>query len=199
MTEINPNPAVIVLAGSNGAGKTTAARSLLANTLHVMTFVNADVIAQGLSGFDPAAATIRAGEIMVERLEELAAQHASFAFETTLAARTYAGKLQLLRESGYRVHLFYFWLDSVELAIARVAARVKSGGHDIPETTIRQPYGRSIRNLFNLYIPIVTGWKVYDNSGESRPRLIAKGKRDEPEVVLDPDIWSLIRRSAENA
>jgi predicted ABC-type ATPase len=97
---------VIVLAGINGAGKTTASRSLLANTLRVMTFVNADVIAQGLSGFDPDAAAIRAGRIMLEQLEELAAQRASFAFETTLAARTYAGKLRELRESGYRVHLF---------------------------------------------------------------------------------------------
>jgi predicted ABC-type ATPase len=198
MGEVNPNPAVIVLAGSNGAGKTTSARSLLANTLHVMTFVNADVIAQGLSGFDPAAAAIRASQVMLEQLEELAARRASFAFETTLAARTYAGKLHALRESGYRVHLFYFWLDSVDLAIARVAARVRRGGHDIPEATIRQRYGRSIRNLFKLYMPVVTGWKVYDNSAEGRTRLIAKGKPDQPEVVFDPECWSLIRRSAAN-
>src|SRR5437588_3177373 len=111
MDILSPNPTVIVLAGINGAGKTTAARSLLANTLKVMTFVNADVIAQGLSGFDPGAAAVRAGRIMLEQLHELAAQRADFAFETTLAGRTYAAWLDSLRESGYEVHLFYFWLN----------------------------------------------------------------------------------------
>ena len=198
MSELTPNPVVIVLAGSNGAGKTTASRSLLANTLKVMTFVNADVIAQGLSGFDPGAAAVRAGRIMLVQLKELAAQRANFAFETTLAGRTYASWLDSLRDSGYRVHLFFFWLNSPDLAVARVAARVKRGGHDIPATTIRQRYGRSIRNLSGLYMPVVTGWKVYDNSGESGPRLLATGKRDEPEVVCDPEAWHLVRRSAEN-
>src|SRR5258707_14460501 len=110
MSEVTSNPTVIVLAGINGAGKTTASRSLLANTLRVMTFVNADVIAQGLSGFDPDAAAIRAGRIMLEQLQELAAQRANFAFETTLAGRTYADWLDSLRTTGYRIHLFYFWL-----------------------------------------------------------------------------------------
>src|SRR5580700_8448462 len=131
MSDVIQNPSIIILAGINGAGKTTASRSLLANTLKVMTFVNADVIAQGLSGFDPDSAAMRAGQIMLEQLDNLAAQRASFAFETTLAARTYAGKLHSLRESGYAVHLFYFWLESEELAIARVAARVRKGGHHI--------------------------------------------------------------------
>ena len=136
---------------------------------------------------------------MLERLTELAAQRADFAFETTLAGRTYAGWLNSLRESEYRIHLFYFWLKSPELAIARVATRVKKGGHHVPEATIRQRYGRSVRNLFELYIPVVTSWKVYDNKGaEDRPRLLAKGKCDQPEVVLDPECRSLIRRSAAN-
>src|SRR4051795_9436930 len=118
MTEVSPNPTVIVLAGVNGAGKTTASRSLLANTLRVMTFVNADVIAQGLSGFDPDAAALRAGRIMLDQLRELAARRANFAFETTLAGRAYAGWLDSLRESGYETHLFYFWLKRAELAVA---------------------------------------------------------------------------------
>src|ERR1700731_472927 len=107
MQEASPSPTVIVLAGINGAGKTTASRSLLANTLKVMTFVNADVIAQGLSGFDPDAAAIRAGRIMLKEMKQLAAQRASFAFETTLAGRIYAPWLDSLRASGYRIHLFY--------------------------------------------------------------------------------------------
>src|SRR5947209_14069168 len=105
MSELTPNPALIVLGGCNGAGKTSASRSLLANTLKVMTFVNADVLAQGLSGFDPGAAAIRAGRIMLEQLKELAAQRANFAFETTLAGRAYAPWLDSLRGKGYRVHL----------------------------------------------------------------------------------------------
>jgi predicted ABC-type ATPase len=198
MPEVRPNPTVIVLAGVNGAGKTTASRSLLAKTLKVMTFVNADVIAQGLSGFDPDAVALRAGRIMLEQLHELVAQRADFAFETTLAGRTYATWLESLREDGYRSHLFYFWLDSPDLAIARVAARVQKGGHHVPEGTIRQRYGRSVRNLFDLYMPVVTGWKVYDNSGDARPRLIAKGKAEQPETVFDPETWSLVKRSAAN-
>lgn len=199
MNNQGANPTAIVLAGVNGAGKTTASRSLLAKTLRVMSFVNADVIAQGLSGFDPDAAAMRAARIMLEQLHDLAAQRANFAFETTLAARSYAGWLNSLRLSGYDVHLFYFWLDNVDLAIARVAARVQKGGHHIPEATIRRRYDRSIRNLFELYLPVVTSWRVYDNSVHGFPRLISKGKRNQPEVVLNADAWSMVRRSASHA
>lgn len=194
-----PNdPRVIVLAGVNGAGKTTSSRALLARTLKIMTFVNADIIAQGLSGFDPEAAAIRAGRIMLAELDELKKQRASFAFETTLAARSYAAWLNTLRESGYRVNLFYFWLNSAELAVSRVASRVQKGGHHVPEATIRQRYIRSVRNLFDLYIPVVTGWKVYDNSLAGNPVLIAKGKRDAEPKVLVPEVWSQVIRSGEN-
>ncbi len=196
MNESSPNPTVIVLAGINGAGKTTASRSLLADTLKVLTFVNADVIAQGLSGFDPNAAAIRAGRIMLAELEELAAQRANFAFETTLAGRTYARWLDSLRESGYEVYLFYFWLNSVEMAIARVAARVKKGGHHVPDSTIRQRYDRSIRNLFDLYIPVVNSWKAYDNSLGGSPLLVAEGVRGANEIVYAPDTWSRMRSIA---
>jgi predicted ABC-type ATPase len=136
---------------------------------------------------------------MREQLHDLAAQRANLAFETTLAARSYAGWLNSLRESGYDVHLLYFWLSDVELAIARVAARVKKGGHHVPEATIRRRYARSIRNLFELYLPVVTIWKVYDNSVHGFPRLIAKGKRNQPEVVLNSQRWALIRRSVSDA
>jgi len=182
---------VIVLAGVNGAGKTTAARSLLANTLNVLTFVNADVIAQGLCGFAPEKAALQAGRIMLTQLQDLAAQRTDFAFETTLAGRAYAAWLGSLRESGYNVHLFYFWLSSADIAIARVAARVRKGGHHIAESTIRQRYGRSVRNLFELYMPIVTSWKVYDNSNEVS--LIAEGSRGAEPIVHDENVWSRIR------
>jgi len=128
----DPSPSVIVLAGPNGAGKTTAARTLLAETLKVMTFVNADVLAQGLAGFDPDSAALEASRIMLERLHALAQERTDFAFETTLAGRSLAGWLDNLRQSGYVVHLVYFWLESADLAVARVAERVSMGGHNIP-------------------------------------------------------------------
>jgi predicted ABC-type ATPase len=187
-------PSVIVLAGPNGAGKSTAARTLLAETLSLMTFVNADVIAQGLAGFDPDSAAVEASRIMLERLHALAAQRADFAFETTLAGRTLAGWLNSLRETGYAVHLVYFWLESADLAVSRVAERVKAGGHDIPERTIRQRYRRSVRNFFSLYCPIVTTWQVYDNSQGGPPRAVAlTGAMGEP-FVVDPEVWAEMQR-----
>src|SRR4051794_29638502 len=120
-------PVCIVLGGPNGAGKSTASRALLAETLRVMTFINADVIAQGLSGFKPESVAAEAGRIMLQRLHDLSARRADFAFETTLAGKTLAVWLRELRREGYAVHLVYFWLASADLAIARVAERVRAG------------------------------------------------------------------------
>ncbi len=184
-------PTAIVLAGINGAGKTTASRALLADTLGLMTFVNADVIAQGLSGFDPESAAFEASRIMLERLHALTEQRADFAFETTLAARSYAGWLRSLVASGYEAHLYYFWLPSPELAIERVAARVRNGGHHIPDDTVRRRYGLSIRNLFSLYIPVVTRWAVYDNFGQF-PRPIADGSVGTVDAIHDASTWDKI-------
>jgi predicted ABC-type ATPase len=178
------NPSVIVLAGANGAGKTTAARSLLAETLNLMTFVNADVIAQGLAGFDPDAMAREAGRIMLQRLRSLAEKQVNFAFETTLAGRAYAPWLRSLRTGGYAVHLVYFWVGSADVAVLRVAERVSKGGHGIPEATIRQRFERGVRNFFNLYRPIVTSWAVYDNSRLGLPYLAAHGDETGAEVIL---------------
>lgn len=193
MNEEATKPVVIVLGGINGAGKTTSSRSLLANTLKVRTFVNADVIAQGLSGFDPDAAALRAGRIMLEQLNELASERANFAFETTLSGRAYAELLRQIRHSGYEVHLFYFWLDSVDTAIARVAARVSKGGHDIPETTIRRRYRRSIKNLFELYIPTSDVWRVYDNSTAASTILVAEGELGFKDTVHVAETWTQMK------
>jgi predicted ABC-type ATPase len=187
-------PSVIVLAGPNGAGKTTAARTLLAETLQVMTFVNADVIAQGLAGFDPDSAAIEASRIMLERLHSLAEQRVDFAFETTLAGRTLAGWLENLRQSGYVVHLVYFWLDSPDLAVSRVAERVSMGGHNIPEGTIRQRYHRSIQNFFRLYRPIVNTWRVFDNSREETFQLVAHGDESGAESIRVTNVWQLMQK-----
>src|SRR5579864_7237157 len=169
------SPKAIVLAGPNGAGKTTASRTFLADSLGVTTFVNPDVIAQGLSGFDPDSAAFEASRIMLAKLRDLADQRTDFAFETTLAARSYAAWLKSIRQSSYTVLLFYIWLESPELAVARVAQRVGTGGHNIPAATIHQRYRRSIRNFFDLYRPAVSFWRVYDNSVPQQPQLVAQG------------------------
>ncbi len=186
-------PSVVVLGGPNGAGKTTASRTLLAETLHLMTFVNADAIAQGLSGFHPESMAMEAGRIMLQRLHTLAEQRASFAFETTLAGRSYARWLKSLRRAGYTVHVVYFWLASPDLAVARVAERVSQGGHAIPEATIRQRYYRSIRNFFQLFRPVVGTWRVYDNTQAGCPQLVAYGDDTGNESILMEATWRQMR------
>lgn len=190
-------PRAIILGGINGAGKTTASRALLADTLKVMSFVNADVIAQGLSGFSVEEVAIEAGRVMLERLRTLVERRADFAFETTLAARTYAKWLRDIVAAGYSTHLFYFWVRDAEFAVARVATRVRAGGHDIPPETVRQRYGRSIRNFFELYMPHLTTWKVYDNT-DGDYRLIAEGGTGWADFVYDETTWELIRKAATN-
>jgi len=186
-------PSVIVLAGPNGAGKTTASRTVLADTLKLTTFVNADVIAQGLAGFDPASAAVEASRIMLERLHALAEQRADFALETTMAGRTLAVWLRTLSGTGYAIHLVYFWLRSADLAVARVAQRVSEGGHSVPETTIRQRYRTSLQNFFSLYRPIATSWQAFDSTHEGWPQLVACGDESGRETVLLPAIWQQIQ------
>jgi predicted ABC-type ATPase len=165
----------------------------------VFTFVNADVIARGLAGFDPDSAAVEASRIMLERLHALAARRADFAFETTLAARSLAGWLRDLRRDGSVVRLVYFWLESADLAVARVAGRVRTGGHAVPEATIRQRYHRSVRNFFTLYRPVVNSWQVYDNSQERPlPLLVAHGDEMPSETVLLEEVWSRIQKEGAN-
>ncbi|MCK4342766.1 MAG: zeta toxin family protein, partial [Phycisphaerae bacterium] len=157
-------PHVILLAGPNGAGKSTMAPTLLKDTIGVVEFVNADTIAQGLSEFDPITVALAAGKIMLERLEELAQMRVSFAFETTLATRSLYRRLQKLIQNGYEFHLIFLWLESADLAVARVAARVRMGGHSIPESIIRRRYSAGLRNFFSLYQPLANSWRMYNNS-----------------------------------
>jgi len=140
---IEPHPSIVIVAGPNGAGKSTVAPALLHGTLAVDEFVNADVIASGLSAFDPESAAIAAGRVMLARLHELAEQRESFAFETTLASRTFAPWLRDLRASGYQIHLLFLWLPSAEFALDRVADRVRAGGHNVPAETVRRRIGQA--------------------------------------------------------
>jgi predicted ABC-type ATPase len=188
---------VIVLAGPNGAGKSTTASALLKGALGVTEFVDADTIARGLSAFQPERVALSAGRIMLTRLKELAAQRVSFAYETTLASRMFARWLAELRQGGYRVHILFLWLPSADFAVDRVLDRVRMGGHDVPEETIRRRYAAGLRNFFSLYQPLANTWRIYDNSSRSGPRLIARGRASAVTRVLDDEAWALITREVE--
>ena len=190
---IGPRPTVVILTGPNGAGKSTVAPALLRGALAVNEFVNADVIASGISAFDPGSAAIAAGRVMLTRLRELAAQRVSFAFETTLASRSFVPWLRELRASGYEIHLLFLWLPSADFALDRVAERVRAGGHDVPADTVRRRYLVGLRNFFHLYEHLVSGWVVYDSSGP-RPRLVAERLAPDPPTVYDGDIWAVVTR-----
>ncbi len=188
-----PRPSDMILAGPNGAGKSTVVPALLQGTLAVNEFVNADVIAKDLSATDPDSAAIAAGRVMLARLRELAGQRVSFAFETTLASRTFAPWLRELRASGYGVQVVFLWLPSADFAIERVADRVRSGGHNVPEKTIRRRYRSGLRNFCTLYMPIVSAWRLYDSSSLV-PRLIADGLERQTQKVYDEAAGGVIRR-----
>lgn len=193
---VNPQPAPVcaILAGINGAGKSSSADPILRVGMRVPVFVNPDTIARGLNAFDPEGQAAKAGRVVVEHLRALAKARKSFAFETTLAGRTYASWLRELLDAGYTTHMFYYWLDSPDMAVRRVADRVRSGGHHIPEETIRRRYSRSVTNFLNLFRPVLTTWQVYDNSA-TKARMIAfnNGYFDS---ILDPDRWDMFQRSA---
>jgi predicted ABC-type ATPase len=153
-----------IIAGPNGAGKTTFAREFLPFYADCREFVNANLIAQGLSPFDPQAASIRAGRLMLERISELSTRRLTFGFETTLAGKTYLNLITRLKNEGYIVNLYFLWLQSVDTAISRVAERVSLGGHNIPEDIIRRRYKVGISNFFSFYQSIVDNWMLFDGS-----------------------------------
>jgi predicted ABC-type ATPase len=179
------SPQVIVIAGPNGAGKTTLAPFLLRDKLGVREYVNADPIAQGLSGFDPASVAVKAGRVMLGRLHDLAQQRKTFAFESTLAARHYAGWIKKLRHNGYAFQLMFLWLRSADLAVQRVRERVQAGGHDVPEQVIRRRNAAGLRNFSKLYEPLADTWAVYDNSNLPDPMIIAQGGQGEEQNIFD--------------
>jgi predicted ABC-type ATPase len=191
MSESAPN--VVVLAGPNGAGKSTAAPLILKDVLGIEEFVNADVIARGLSGFEPERVGLAAGRIMLARLRELARQRIGFAFETTLASRSFAPWLSDLIQTGYQFHLVFLWLPHADMAVARVAARVREGGHDVPEETIRRRYEAGLSNFFRLFQPMTTTWQLCDNSETSGPRPIASGEGPSTLTVDGLPIWEQIK------
>ena len=159
-------PNVYVIGGCNGAGKTTIALTVLPRYLDCHEFVNADLIAAGLSPFRVESVALQAGRLMLERMHKLRDDGVDFGFESTLASRSFVPFLKDCQTKGYRVHLLYVWLESVELAIERVANRVLDGGHNIPEETIRRRYEASRRNFTALYLPLANSRHIFDNTTE---------------------------------
>lgn len=189
-------PRLYIISGCNGAGKTTASYSLLPEMLDCSEFVNSDEFAKGLSPFDPSKASIQASRYMLLKIRYLLKRQQDFAIETTLATRTLLKTAKLAQNAGYTVTLLYFWLNSPELAIERVRARVEAGGHNIPEETIRRRYNRGIYYFFNLYAPICERWILADNS-QIPFRVIAEGSRDEVVNIKDADTYNKVRGIAD--
>ncbi len=172
-----------IISGCNGAGKTTASYTVLPEILGCKEFVNADEIARGLSPFNPVSVAIEAGRLMLQRIEDLLARDQSFSIETTLATRSYVNLVRRAKERGYRVSLLYFWLDSPQLAMHRVAERVSKGGHDIAKSTITRRYVAGINNLFKLFVPLVDYWAVFDNSDTPRRTVATGGLKAKTEIM----------------
>jgi len=165
---------ILIIAGPNGAGKTTFAREFLPNEANCPVFVNADLIAAGLSPFQPEVAAVRAGRIMLEQIHDYVRRGISFAFETTLSGRGYAHLIPQWRDSSYIVKLFFLQLPNPEMAIARVRQRVREGGHSVPEDVVRRRFYAGLKNFSDVYKLLVSEWSVFDNAG-SEPTLLAEG------------------------
>ena len=184
------HPNLYIIAGPNGAGKTTASFNLLPDVLHCHHFVNADEIARGLSPFAPDTVAIQAGRIMLQLIEELLPQMVDFAIETTLATRSYVQLVRRAQALGYKVHLLFFYLETEEQAIQRVAQRVINGGHSIQEEDIRRRFHRGIYNLINLYLPICDSVLVYNNVRTPAQIVARKRSKTETIEIIDLEMWN---------
>lgn len=176
------NRNVYVIAGPNGSGKTTFAIKFLPEYVKCPNFINADLIAQGLSPFSPDAAAIKAGKLVLEQIHKFAGQGVDFAFETTLSGKLYLNLFKSLKKKGYKIYLFFLWIPNADLAVSRIKNRVAHGGHDVPVQDVLRRFGRSISNFFKLYQPFVDSWMLFDNAG-AIPVLIAQRKNSKIQVV----------------
>ncbi len=190
-----PKPRIVILAGPNGAGKSTVAKYLLTEKYLIDEFVNADAIATGLSAFAPESVAFEAGRIMLRRIDTLLKDKRSFAFETTLASKTFTRLIGRAQSAGYQVTLLYVALPSARLAKRRVARRFKEGGHTIPENVIERRFYRSLDNLMHRYRTVVDEWFVYDNSELKTPTLVASG-RGASEKIIEEQKWQRLLKLA---
>ncbi|MDJ1483144.1 zeta toxin family protein [Cytophagaceae bacterium YF14B1] len=182
-----------IIAGCNGAGKTTASFTILPDFLNCKEFVNADEIARGLSPFQPETVAMEAGRLMLMRMDTLMNSKTTFAFETTLATKSYKNRIRNARTQGYTIVLLFFWLRKVELAIERVKIRVQEGGHNIETETIKRRYVSGIRNLFQIYLPLVDEAMLFDNS-EGRYELIAEQNTDSGIHIANEEKFTMLQQ-----
>jgi predicted ABC-type ATPase len=186
-------PNLYIIAGCNGAGKTTASLTILPEILDCREFVNADLIAYGLSPLNVKSVAMEAGRLMLRRIKELLQDEKDFAFETTLATRSYVNLIREAKTKGYEVTLLYFWLHSPEQAKERVAERVAKGGHNIEDEVVERRYYRGISNFFKLYSPVCDNWALFDNTvGE--PGLVAEGGLNFKTSITSSQLWDTIQK-----
>lgn len=191
-------PTLYIIAGCNGAGKTTASNTILPTILNCKEFINADSIAAGLSPFDAEKYAFEAGRLMLRRIDQMIREKADFAIETMLSSRNYLSKVSNAKLVGYRVVILFFWLNNKSLAIRRVKNRVSNGGHSIPIDVIKRRYERGLRNFFDLYIPKSDYWSFFDNSN-GIVELIADGEGILTRNIIDNLIWKKVQvRSKRN-
>jgi predicted ABC-type ATPase len=189
---------IYIIAGCNGAGKTTASFTILPDILDCREFVNADEIARGLSPFQPESVSFQAGRIMLKRISELINEGKNFAFETTLATKSHKERVEVAQSMGYNVVLLFFWLRNVDLANERVKTRVLEGGHNVEEMVIERRYYRGIVNLFDLFLPLSDEVMVFDNS-EGLPILIAeKSQRESSLTINNEELFKKLKEQYEN-
>ena len=189
------SPTVYVIAGPNGAGKTTFSAEFLPDFVNCREFLNADLIAAGLSPFAPETQNLKAGRLLLTRIKELTGAKQDFGFETTLSGRSYVRLLNEMKNDGYQILLFFLWLPSADLAVARVKNRVRQGGHNVPEPVIRRRFESGIRNFFQLYRSRVDAWWLYDAS-RLPPTIVAQEEGGELQL-FNSDLFEQIKRGAE--
>lgn len=188
---IMKNKNVYIIAGPNGSGKTTFAKKFLQDYAKCPNFVNADLIAHGLSPFSPHSAAIKAGKLVLSQIHEFANAGVDFAFESTLAGKSYVNLFKELKDKGYKLHIFFLWIPSADLAIARIKDRVKEGGHNVLSQDVRRRFNRSIDNFFKLYRPLIDSWMLFNNA-EAVPALIGKGRNGQVSI-MDQELFEKIK------
>lgn len=187
-----------IIAGCNGAGKTTASVTILPELLNCSEFVNADNIAKSIAPLNVESAAIEAGRVMLNRVNELLEQGSDFAKETTLTTKSYVALIKKAHQKGYKVTLLYIWLSSYQMAIERVAERVKSGGHHIPDDVVERRYHNGIKNFFTLFMPICNSWILADNSNGNLT-LIGGSEEKIGHMIQDNEIWDRMQKQAYGA
>lgn len=184
---------VYIIAGPNGSGKTTFAKLFLPEYANCPNFINADMIAQGLAPFEPRNAAIQAGKLVLRQIEEYSNRGADFAFETTLSGKSLYRLLKRLKTKGYALHLFFLWIPTPGLAIARIKDRVAEGGHHVPDEDVRRRFARGLRNFLKVYEALLDSWMLFDNS-KMNPILIAKRKNGHREI-LDKGLFETVQKA----